>query len=120
MPEIDVAGRREANYQYWRRRLLINLVRLAVVGGFLLLWELSAGRWIEPFLISSPSRIYASLVSNIRSGVLLQHAWVTFQEIGLGFPIGAILGVTVGYLFGRSRTLAEIFEPIIIAIYGND
>ena len=43
---------------------------------------------------------------------------MTFQEIGIGFPIGAITGIWIGYLFGRSKTLADIFEPIIIALYG--
>ena len=49
---------------------------------------------------------------------MLQHTWVTFQEIAIGFPIGAISGIALGYAFGRSRLLAEIFEPIIIALNG--
>jgi NitT/TauT family transport system permease protein len=32
--------------------------------------------------------------------------------------LGAIAGIATGYLFGRSRILAEIFEPIIVALYG--
>ena len=96
----------------------ITAVRVAIIGGFLLLWEVASGRWIEPFLISSPSRIFMSLISGFREGDLIQHTWVTFQEIAIGFPIGAISGIALGYAFGRSRTLAEIFEPIIIALNG--
>ncbi|MDA2933488.1 ABC transporter permease [Acidobacteria bacterium AH-259-D05] len=118
MAESDVVGLLEAGHPYWKRRLWVNLLRLGVLGGFFLLWEIAAGRWIEPFLISSPSRIFSALITNIQSGTLTQHTWVTLQEIGIGFPLGAISGIGVGYLFGRSRTLAEIFEPIIIAIYG--
>ncbi|OGQ49648.1 MAG: hypothetical protein A3I10_06975 [Deltaproteobacteria bacterium RIFCSPLOWO2_02_FULL_57_26] len=103
---------------YWTRSLWVNLVRLGVIGGFFLLWEIASGRWIEPFLISSPSRIFTSLIDNIQSGTLMEHSWVTFKEIGIGFPLGALSGIATGYLFGRSRTLAEIFEPIIMAIYG--
>ena len=36
----------------------------------------------------------------------------------IGFPIGALTGIWTGYLFGRSKALADIFEPIIIALYG--
>ncbi len=96
----------------------VNLARVAIIGGFLLLWEIASGKWIEPFLVSSPSRIFLSLISGYRDGDLLQHTWVTFQEIAIGFPIGAIAGIGLGYAFGRSRLLAEIFEPIIIALNG--
>ena len=96
----------------------ITLARFAIIGGFLLLWEIASGRWIEPFLISSPSRILSSLIMGFREGDLFQHTWVTFQEIAIGFPMGAISGIALGYWFGRSRLLAEIFEPIIIAFNG--
>ena len=118
MAESDEVGVSEASRPYWIRSLWINLLRIGVVGGFFLLWEMAAGRWIEPFLISSPSRIFSSFIANIQSGTLIGHTWVTLQEIGIGFPLGAISGISAGYLFGRSRTLAEVFEPIIIALYG--
>jgi NitT/TauT family transport system permease protein len=100
------------------RGMGITLVRFVIVGGFLLLWQIASGRWIEPFLISSPSRIFTSLIAGFQSGDLLQHTWVTFTEIAIGFPLGAISGIALGYWFGRSRVLAEVFEPIIIALNG--
>jgi len=100
------------------RGLGVTVVRVAIIGGFFLLWEIASGRWIEPFLISSPSRIFTSLIAGFQSGDLLQHTWVTFEEIAIGFPVGAISGIALGYAFGRSRLLAEIFEPIIIALNG--
>jgi len=100
------------------RGIGVTVVRIAIIGGFFLLWEIASGRWIEPFLISSPSRIFSSLITGFRDGDLLQHTWVTFEEIAIGFPVGAISGIALGYAFGRSRLLAEIFEPIIIALNG--
>src|SRR5690349_22526328 len=96
----------------------ITALRVVIIGGFLLLWELASGRWIEPFLISSPSKIIVSLITGFTSGDLLQHTWVTLQEIAIGFPLGALSGIALGYAFGRSRVLAEIFEPIIVALNG--
>jgi NitT/TauT family transport system permease protein len=96
----------------------VTLIRFAIIGGFFLLWEIASGRWIEPFLISSPSRIFSSLITGFREGDLIQHSWVTLQEIAIGFPIGAISGIALGYSFGRSRLLAEIFEPIIVGLNG--
>jgi NitT/TauT family transport system permease protein len=100
------------------RSFYIALFRASIIIGFLLLWQIASGPWIEPFLISSPTRIFSSLIEGFTAGDLLQHTWVTFQEIAIGFPIGAISGVALGYAFGRSRLLAEIFEPIIIALNG--
>ena len=96
----------------------VAFLRVAIIGGFLLSWEIASGNWIEPFLISSPSRILASMIAGFRSGDLIQHSWVTLQEIAIGFPAGVILGIALGYAFGRSQLLAEIFEPIIIALNG--
>jgi len=96
----------------------ITIIRVAIIGGFFLLWEIASGRWIEPFLVSSPSRIFWALIAGFSDGELLQHTWVTFEEIAIGFPIGAISGIGLGYAFGRSRILAEIFEPIIVALNG--
>jgi len=101
-----------------KRSLWVAILRAFIVAAFLLLWEIASGRWIEPFLISSPSRIISSMVSSFQSGDLLQHIWVTFKEIAIGFPLGAFSGIALGYWFGRSRLLAEIFEPIIIALNG--
>jgi NitT/TauT family transport system permease protein len=113
---VQAGAENARSYLSWT--LWVNLVRLGVIGGFFLLWEIASGRWIEPFLISSPSQIFKSLVAHLQTGYLMQHFLVTFKEIGIGFPLGAVSGVATGYLFGRSRTLAEIFEPIIIALYG--
>jgi NitT/TauT family transport system permease protein len=107
-----------ASAAFSMRGFVVTLVRIAIIGGFLLLWQIASGRWIEPFLISSPSRIFWSLIAGFRDGDLLQHTWVTFEEIAIGFPVGAFSGIALGYAFGRSRLLAEIFEPIIIALNG--
>lgn len=112
------AGAAAPATRLFRRGLWVMLLRVAIIGGFLGLWEVASGPWIEPFLISSPSRILSSLISGFYEGDLLQHTWVTFLEIAIGFPLGAIAGIGLGYWFGRSRLLAEIFEPIIIALNG--
>ena len=101
-----------------KRRVWILLLRIVIILGFFLLWEIASERWIEAFLISSPSRILKSMIAGFSSGDLVMHSWVTFQEILIGFPAGVILGIGLGYAFGRSRLLAEVFEPIIIALNG--
>jgi NitT/TauT family transport system permease protein len=115
---VKAAAAPLADAPLYTRRLGVTIVRVAIIGGFFLLWEIASGRWIEPFLISSPGRIFTSLIAGFRDGDLLQHTWVTFEEIAIGFPLGAVSGIALGYWFGRSRLLAEIFEPIIVALNG--
>ena len=110
--------RTAASKSIFSSTVTVTLIRSGIVVGFFLVWEFASGRWIEPFLIGSPSRIFTSLFTGFYSGDLLQHTWVTFLEIAIGYPIGAIAGIGLGYSFGRSRLLAEIFEPIIIALNG--
>jgi sulfonate transport system permease protein len=118
-PDNDRAvGTTMTRSEFSLRRFGVTLVRFAIIGGFLLLWQIASGRWVDAFLISSPSRILFSMIGSFQSGDLLQHSWVTFQEIAIGFPLGALSGIAVGYGFGRRPLLAEIFEPIIIAING--
>lgn len=116
--QIRSAGASPAGGFLWKRRLWVTLLRVGIVGGFFLLWEIASGNWIDTFLISSPTRILVSMIAGFRSGELIQHSWVTLQEIAIGFPAGVILGIALGYAFGRSRLLAELFEPIIIALNG--
>jgi len=117
-PQGDTTANSKTNLRRWKRKFWINFLRISMVGLFLALWEFVAGRWIEILLISSPSLIFSAFLSNLESGTLIGHTWVTLTEIGIGFPLGAIFGIAMGYLFGQNRTLAEIFEPIIIALYG--
>jgi NitT/TauT family transport system permease protein len=117
-PTVTANTAAHASSFLWSRRLWVTFLRIGIIGGFFLLWEIASGNWIEPFLISSPSRILTSMIAGFRSGDLIQHTWVTFQEIAIGFPVGVILGIALGYAFGRSRLLAEIFEPIIIGLNG--
>jgi NitT/TauT family transport system permease protein len=114
-PDKELAGKGTA---VSLRRVTVTLIRVGIIGGFLLLWEIGSGRWVEQFLISSPSRIVTAFIGGFQSGDLVQHTWVTFLEIAIGFPLGAFCGIGLGYCFGRSRLLAEVFEPIIVALNG--
>ena len=50
------------------RGFYIALFRASIIVGFLLLWQIASGPWIEPFLISSPTRIFSSLIAGFTDG----------------------------------------------------
>ena len=101
-----------------RYALLTHGLRLAIVLGFLALWQFASGRWIEAILISSPTDIVVRFGEMVRSGELWRHTQVTFVEIIVGYVIGAGLGLAVGFFLAQSRLWADVFEPMILGFYG--
>src|SRR5579864_395309 len=101
-----------------RRRLLVQLLRLAVavfiVGGWQLGTQLG---WVDPFFYGQPSGIFGQLVKWIQNGTAQGPLWeqilVTLEETILGFLIGVALGVIFGVVLGRNRLLADVCGPYI-------
>lgn len=91
--------------------------RLAVGIVFLAFWQLGSGWLISETFVSKPTVIFLRLLKDSYSLVILNHLRVTLTEIAIGYVIGGLLGLFLGYLFGRSRILSYIFEPYIMAFY---
>lgn len=93
---------------------------LAIVAALLGAWELSA-RWdvladllgIEPFLVPAPSQIAEALW--IDRSLLAEDAWVTLQEVVLGFLIAAVAGIAFATVLHLSETLRRAFYPLLVA-----
>lgn len=92
-------------------RLLFGLLLLAA-------WELVSGRFIDPFWISSPSRVFAFLWKVVWDGSIFGHLAVTLYETVTGFLIGAVTGIGCGFLLARRQTLAQVLDPYIVAFNG--
>lgn len=97
---------------YFKKYLLI----IAAVLLFILLWEGSVRLYnISDFLLPSPFKVFESYISMAASGRLLYHTWVTTIETISGFIIGALIGVVLGYLVSKSKTLDYMLSPFIVA-----
>jgi NitT/TauT family transport system permease protein len=91
--------------------------RLGLLLAFLALWEVATSRgWVDPFFVSRPTVLAALLAEWITTGFIFRHLWVTMQETIIGFLLGTVLGVTVGFLFARWEKLALIFDPLMVAL----
>ncbi|TMA04693.1 MAG: ABC transporter permease, partial [Deltaproteobacteria bacterium] len=99
-----------------RGRLLIYRLLFGLT--LLTLWELSSGRFIDPFWVSSPSRVFVYLWEVTADGSIFGHLAVTLYETFVGFFIGAVAGIGFGFLLARRETLAQILDPYIVAFNG--
>jgi NitT/TauT family transport system permease protein len=84
---------------------------------FLGLWE-GATRWgwVDKFFVSQPTVLAAQLGDWIWSGFIFRHLLVTMKETIIGFLLGTLLGVAVGFLFAHWEKLAHIFDPLMVAL----
>jgi NitT/TauT family transport system permease protein len=92
-------------------RLLFGVLLL----GF---WELSSGRLIDPFWVSSPSQVFQYLWQVIADGSIFGHLAITLYETFVGFFIGALSGIALGFFLARREVLAQILDPYIVAFNG--
>jgi len=92
--------------------------RLGFGVGILVLWEIAAGRWVDPFWFSSPVRIVTHLVQWTREGTLFGHLMVTLRETFLGFLLGSVAGILLGVVLSRLEFLAKVLDPFIVAANG--
>jgi NitT/TauT family transport system permease protein len=121
-PELFDELRQEAR-RIKRRRVWIQVGRVAIVLGVLGFWQLFSGppgermTLIDEFYISEPTAMYRSIQSWVEQGQLWGNIGVTLQETLLGFGLGAALGMIVGFLLGTSPVLSAVFSPIVAALY---
>jgi NitT/TauT family transport system permease protein len=84
----------------------------------LVAWELFArGGFISPIVAPAPSRIIASLISELRSGELGLHMIATVMRLTIGLSIGATIGVLGGLAMGLSPRLRRFADPFVAAAH---
>ena len=92
-----------------------SLLPLALIL-FLAAWK--AIVWLgdyPPYILPSPERVYAKLISVARDGLLWQHTRVTLTEIAGGLILGLNTAIVLGYLMAKSFSLERLISPYIVA-----
>lgn len=103
--------------QISREHKQVKLLQVSILLLFFALWEVAAQlRWIDPFLMSSPSRIFATIVRLLQSGNLLKHIGITCMETVAGFLLGTVLGTAVAVLLWWSPRISNVLEPYLVVL----
>ncbi|MBR1890398.1 MAG: ABC transporter permease [Clostridia bacterium] len=91
--------------------------RIFVLVAFVGLWELLTHfNVIDPFFVSSPSRVFKQIASMISDGTLFSHTWITLYETLLGFAIATVAGYVIAVLLWWNEKVRKIFEPYIVIL----
>ena len=90
---------------------LLSVLSVAVL---VLLWYFIATR--EGSIIPSPvetwNRFLDICINPISKAVLAVHVWVSLKRVLIAFAFAIVLGVTLGVLFGWSRTFRALVGPV--------
>ncbi|MBM9469595.1 ABC transporter permease [Nakamurella leprariae] len=84
-----------------------TLVVLVVI-----VWQVSSFIHFEP-TISSPDRIARTWWREITEGQLLPQLGRTLETMAIGFVLAIPIGITIGFLMGRSRIVWGLLEPSV-------
>ncbi|MGD9795151.1 MAG: ABC transporter permease [Acidimicrobiia bacterium] len=70
---------------------------------------------VSSFILPRPGAVFDALREVMSKGRTYHHAWVTTQEILLGFVIGVGFGVIVGLLLAKAPVIERSLNPLIVA-----
>lgn len=100
-----------------RHTAIVWAFRIGLLALLLGMWELvTAVGWVDPFIMSSPSRIAKTIGSLYREGTLFYHIGITLGETLAGFFIAVVLGVGIALALWWSDTLRKVLEPYIVVL----
>jgi len=79
-----------------------------------LVWQAVAMLGVmPPKLFPGVDRIVAAFVRLMANGVLPAHALGTLARLAAGFALGAVAGVILGLVMGRSRWAEDVLLPLV-------
>lgn len=98
----------------WKRWLRWTLS----IAFFFVAWQLigASGRY---FFIQPPSIVLPTLWEQLQDGELLKATAGTLRIAVIGFVLGALIGVPVGFLMGISRPWAAVLDPVVNGAYAT-
>lgn len=93
---------------------------ILLFAGLIGAWQIAASNGaiagalhVDDFLVPSPAEIGTSLWEN--RSLLAENAWVTLQEVLLGFLCGLVAGLGFAVLLHLSETLRRATYPLLVA-----
>jgi len=87
-------------------------IQLLSVACFLVLWQF-VGSHTNPILLATPTAVAAAFVDMIAKGELQSGFLIATEDLVVGYLLAVGLGVLVGLLMGRNRTIEQVLNPYI-------
>jgi NitT/TauT family transport system permease protein len=72
---------------------------------------------VSPFLLPPPTDVAGATLDLLSEGRTWHHVWVTSSEIGLGFVIATVVGVSLGATLGEVPFLDRALTPYVVVLH---
>jgi NitT/TauT family transport system permease protein len=97
------------------RRMTIGGLVLLVV--FLAAWQWGPGLLkIPPYIVPPASKVWDEFWRMLYAEHLVYHTLITAAQVFVGFILGSLLGMVVGFALGMSPTAEFLLSPYILAL----
>ncbi len=111
----------DSHKKYVRKEKLktffVHFFQVVILLGIIGLWELVAQKeWVDPFIISSPSRVVNQIGELYKNGTLFTHILTTLNETVLAFLLSTLIGFVIAILFYMITPLRRVFEPYLVVL----
>ena len=95
-----------------------RLWSVLAIGLLAVLWALSSAfEWVDPIFWPSPGAVWRKFVEissdGYRNFTLWEHIGWSLYRILMGFGLGCLLGIPLGFAMGLSRVVRGMFDPIV-------
>ena len=92
-------------------------MQFAILFSFIVLWEVSAScGWIDPFIFSSPSKLYTCCRTLFANGDLTGHIGITLLETLISFALVIVMTLAITIALWLNRALSKIIEPYLVVL----
>lgn len=88
-------------------------VSIVSVTAGLLLWEIAARFWIDPFFLPPVSAVLTGAVTLWQNGQLLPNIGISLFRIVVGFLLGSLVAIPIGLIIGSSMVARRMLDPYI-------
>lgn len=96
----------------------LGIIPPLVFIGFIALWEYgSRTGFISALVLPAPSQAFEAFMQLYRSGMLWKHIDASLYRLSIGWTLGTILGVSVGFLIGLFSIARAVLSPLVSAIF---
>ena len=106
-----------AQHRQMLRRRQISMMALNILGivAFLGLWEIlpRVGLIGNVVLFPPPSTVVKTMWPMILSGEILHNIVMSLSRAISGYTLATVLGVTIGVVTARNRTIRDLLEPLL-------
>lgn len=100
-----------------RNKKIVLFFQIFIVIFFLGIWELASSTGlINSFLASSPTQVFNTFISLIKTNNLWNHIYTTTYEVLISFFCASILGFIIASIFWFNKTIAKIMDPYLTVL----